>query len=79
MRLSADPKLFKISLEVHAKQNGLNIYINTPLNKARVKVYGNSGQNPSGIRDFRQCLNFEDRKQLKFEWLKSNKFNFRVN
>ncbi len=45
---------------------------------ALLKVHKNPGQNPSGIRDLRQCSNIEVQnrvqKELKFESLKSDAY-----
>ncbi len=55
-------------------KNGLTNLPNRPRRIALLNVYKNPGPNRSGISDLRQSS-----KQLKFESLKTENFNFRVN
>ncbi len=71
LRLSADLAFLITRTKCMQSKNELNICGIALQRIALLKVYKNPGPNPSGIRDLRQCSDFEAQKrvqkQLKFE------------
>ncbi len=77
------PSFLNHSYQVHAKQKWAKNVSSSPQMIAQLKACKHIGPNPSDMGDLRHCSNFWGkkmvRKQLKFESLKFEYFNFCVN